>query len=296
MKIVILLFVVFQQLSARTALRFDKEGYIGLHADTTPLEEAFTICSWVKRLSFRHKFQYWFSYITTSNEQEIFITDTATGWLIQNMITREFETPSNKTEIEWHHICATWSFKNNVSSMYYDGMQVWAEKTGERKLAVPGGMIFGQWYDAKIVASCCYFGGELYDANIFSTQLTDKQVKELFAEGRCPKSAPSFMDDIFLSWVDLLVLDRPLGVTERELDEDDCKEVKKVTEEPESYGSSEEPVTDSSGKVEKHSIAQVEKTTEDQEKSGTHSAICTFFWPYLAILNLAKLVPVNIRE
>ena len=74
-------------------------------------------------------------------------------------------------------------------------------------------------YGGGDINSPNYFGGELYDTNIWSIQMTSSQVKEMFTQGRCSDYSLSFKDNSFLSWEDILLIERQGEVTERELEE-----------------------------------------------------------------------------
>ena len=227
MKGVILLIVVLQLISTHdvthTALKFTSTGYILMRPDMSPLRDALTICSWVKRTS-NHRSddrQYWLSYVASANYDEIVISDTAWFWLFSDDTTY---TQPTRTTNEWHQICTTWGYSTKTKNLYYDGEQIGTEGTGERKLNTPGSLMLGQLhkgFGGGRINSAHYFGGELYNTNIWSFQMTSSQVKEMFTQGRCSNYSLNFKDNSFLSWEDILLKDRQGGVTEIELEECD---------------------------------------------------------------------------
>ena len=122
-------------------------------------------------------------------------------------------------------MCFTWSFTTRTRNVYYDGQQIGTDGTrGRRKLNVPGTLLLGQLleYDGvENIENGYYFGGELFDTNIFSTQLSAGQVKKMFTQGRCGNYSQTFAEDIFLSWRDILRKERTGNVTEVQLEECD---------------------------------------------------------------------------
>ena len=226
MKGVILFYALSQLLSADerapTALKFSRTGYIYKQLDMSPLTDALTICSWVKRMS-NHKsiYQFWFNYVATTSTDEIAISDVPNAWLFKDQISYRGPTP---TINEWHQTCITWGYSTKTKYLYYDGEQIGSEGTGERKLKIPGAIMLGQIHyengGGEIVTSS-HFGGELYDTNIWSFQMTSSQVKEMFTQGLCSDYSLSFKDTSFLSWEDILLMEREGEVTEKEVE--DCR-------------------------------------------------------------------------
>ena len=227
MKGVILLIVALQLISTHdithTALKFSSTGYILMMPDMSPLRDALTICSWVKRMSNHYSTaQYWLSYVASANHNEILITDTARSFLFGDWINPD--RPPSRTTNEWHQICTTWGYSTKTKNVFYDGKQIGTERTGERKPRISGSLMLGQYqtgYGGESIHSAHYFAGELYNTNIWSFQMTSSQVKEMFTQGRCSNYSLNFKDNSFLSWEDILLKDRQGGVTEIELEECD---------------------------------------------------------------------------
>ena len=281
MEITIFFVVILQQVSARnnsrtTALRFGQDGFIFPQLDMSPLTEALTICTWLNRLTERGSIsQYWLSYVTQANWNEILISSTAHCWLFSDFISPKLESllPKRGTN-EWHHFCVTWGNSTRKKCMYYDGKKIGAKPTGERKLHVPGSLMFGQLHKSHglsgwSIDSCCPFQGELYDTNIFSTQLSADQVKEMFSQGLCSNYSLSFENDTLLSWEYILQMKRRGNVTARELGE--C--------EKEEYVGTTLPTPEEA--TEKYAEPD-EETTKKPVKNNTHAR--GIFWPFLAIV------------
>ena len=221
-KSLILFFAVFQLVSTRnttkTSLKFSSTGYILMQPDMSPLQEALTICSWVKRQS-NHldDSQYWLSYVTTANEDEIVISDAARFWMFGDETSY---SPPTLTTNEWHQICVTWGYSTKTKYVYYDGEEIGTEETGESKISIPGSLMLGQVHYGYSGRNSTHFNVELYNTTIWSTQLAGSQVKEVFTQGsQCSNNSLSFEDQIFISWEDVLLLDRQGEVTEIVLEE-----------------------------------------------------------------------------
>ena len=85
---------------------------------------------------------------------------------------------------EWHHICVTWNYSTRMRYTYYDGVQIGSGSTPSgRNPRTPGTLLLGQLlrgYGLQNIVNKYYFGGELFDTNIYIVQLTAEQVKEMF--------------------------------------------------------------------------------------------------------------------
>ena len=208
-----------------TSLRFGKDNtsYILIEEDMSPLKKEISICSWIKRM--RDDWddtQIWLSYGVSASAYEIVFSDMGLTLFLNH---RTQYTEPTRTTGEWHSMCLTWSFTTRTKNVYYDGQQIGTEGTrGRRTLIVPGTLLPGQLleYDGvENIENGYYFGGELFDTNIFSTQLSAGQVKEMFTRGRCGNYSQTFAEDIFLSWRDILRKERTGNVTEVQLEECD---------------------------------------------------------------------------
>jgi len=232
MRVLCVLIVIFQQLITAheyNALRFGKDdkSYILIEQDFSPLTSALSLCSWVKQMKAGNGPNYWLSYGVNTNPSELGFDDNAFNYLFSDATSH---TKPTRTIGKWHNMCLTWSLSTRTKRVYYDGEQIGRETTPSgRKLKVPGSLLLGHLHDkygVENIKSGYYFGGELYDANIFSTELSAAEVKEMFTQGRCAKYSQTFGENIFLSWRDILLKDRPGSVTEVELDECDTDEEK----------------------------------------------------------------------
>ena len=233
MEVVILVLVVLLTVQSHevsyTALRFgkDTESYVFMQpSDVNELTESFTVSSWVKKLSQHNKYnnQYWLSYVATDNSLEILITDTANGFFFYNYTASPAPAPSTG---DWHHICVSWSYASRSKRVYYDGVQIGSETTPSgRKLRAPGNLMLGQFhlnYPEESIVRTGYFGGELYETNVFKIQLTASQIQEMYTLGRCANKSETLKQSTYLSWEDILQVERNGNVTEVEMD--DCTHI-----------------------------------------------------------------------
>ena len=156
----------------------------------------------------------------TSNRQEILISDTARLYLFQYWTT--LTAPARSTG-EWHHICVSWSASSRSKQVYYDGVQIGSETTPSgRKLRVPGSLMLGQThsqYGGGGIYSSLYFGGELFETNVFKIQLTASQIQEMYTLGICANKSETLKQSTYLSWEDILQVERKGSVTEVEMEE-----------------------------------------------------------------------------
>ena len=187
------------------------------------MKKEISICSWIKRM--RDDWddtQIWLSYGVSASAYELVLSDMGRTLLFNHNI---HNTEPTRTTGEWHSMCFTWSFTTRTKNVYNDGQQIGTDEIrGRRKLNVPGTLLLGQVLQYNRVGSIrswAYFGGELFDTNIFSTQLSAGQVREMFTQGRCGNYSQTFAEDIFLSWRDILRKERTGNVTEVQLEECD---------------------------------------------------------------------------
>ena len=202
----------------------DNSSYILMSPDMSPLQEELTICSWIKRMSHHNSWnshaQLWLSYVASANQDEIVISDTGLYYLLGDATTY---ISQSLTIGQWHHICCTFSYRSRTKNVYYDGVRIGFEKTPSgRKLNIPGSLMLGQYhtgYGGGSIASNGYFGGEMFQTNIYSAELSSSQIQEMYSQGRCSNYTQNFSDVTFLSWEEILQQDRHGNVTEKALEE-----------------------------------------------------------------------------
>ena len=201
----------------RTILDFgqDAGSYIDMGTvNFTDLQEGFSVCSWVRRWSDHFSdYQFWVSYVgSTYEKDEVVISDAGyhslMGW---DSINPHIDS---RTIGSWNHMCLTCNFTAGRRGFFYNGRRVYeGPPEGERKFETTGVLRFGKknWHE---VSSLNYFGGELFDTNFFSTELSDDQIRRLYNEGGCSDYSKTFTDKTVLSWEDIVSHERTGNVTE----------------------------------------------------------------------------------
>ena len=257
--------LVWNDKYTRTALKFGEDGgsyiYMGF-VDFTAMEEDLTVCSWVRRMSSHFSiYQCWLSYVgTTHGTEEILISDAA----FSNLLNYDINYPTDTQTLgSWNHMCVTFSYSKRTVRSFYNG-ELFGQKntrTG-RKLDRTGSLMLGNYHlSGGRAAPGNYFGGELYDTNFLSVELSADQINDLYKAGRCSDYSDRFADDTVLSWEDIVALQRAatgnVTYVEFECDNDDPTE--ETTEETTEEATEE--VTEES--TEDSTEESTEKGTED---------------------------------
>merc|ERR1719396_312959 len=105
----------------------------------TPVEEAISVCSWIKQLTPTTRNGVVFHYRTIDSHLEITILDNLD---MTHLFTEYVPHRREPPESDWYHICLTWSFRSKTVTLYYNGAQEGTNKTqSNRKLYVTTGSI-----------------------------------------------------------------------------------------------------------------------------------------------------------
>ena len=199
------------------ALKFGDtlEDFIMFQPDMSPLQNALTVCSWVKSLS-SNSYPTWLSYATSSNDHEILITDNGiyNYFLGTNLDLRSKINPSKGT---WNHHCTSWSTSSNTRKVYFNGELV-GTTTTSRTLGLDGFLFFGNenHFDGGSRDTFEIFGGELFKVNFFAKELTGEEVLGMKEAGLCSDVEESYGRVRYLRWEDLLLEQRNGNITEVE--------------------------------------------------------------------------------
>ena len=183
-----------------------------------PLQNAFSICSWVKSLRSSGS-PSWLSYAAGSSANEILISDHGnynhifnSGWDLQSYFT----VPSGT----WYHYCYTWSSSSRTQKVYLNGQEIGSRSTASgRNLLTDGYLVIGNDQNGspgKGMGSEYIFGGELYKLNFFSKELSSSEVQEM-AKGMCSEVERTYGDVRSIKWEDILQRERNGDVTEVKL-------------------------------------------------------------------------------
>lgn len=217
----ILLFLTLPATSTQhSALSFGKNpfSYVLLPSFSPAQRASFSVCAWLTRHSNHLDFyQYWISYGVSDSFMEFGISDSGVSYMFGDGMLPKY--PWLRVG-EHHHVCYTWG--EGCAVVYYDGVEIGRDMTEEgRELITPGTLILGQFVSYSGVDNIekfRYFGGEMTGVNIFSGMLTEGEVGEIYRGGRCFDIISRFgRDNIFVSWQDVLQLERVGSVEEVEV-------------------------------------------------------------------------------
>ena len=178
-----------------------------MNPDMAPVEEGISICTWVHKLKSGDT-PYLLRYNAPGVLYDIVMRDSSHYF---NMLKQYTSTGITAPLNEWHHQCLTWSFATETTKFYYNGKLLKSATTPSgRKLKMGGSIAIGQAHlstnlEVDFFGQYFSFGGEIHDLNIFTIQLADEDVSELYEYGMCSQYVESLSKDMmFLKWDDLL--------------------------------------------------------------------------------------------
>ena len=198
-----------------TALRFNNDGnsYISFSPDISPMTQSFSICLWIKKLQ-SGLYPCAFAY----NYNEILIGDS--GYYnrvfgsssLDGQLTSKFTTPQGS----WYFYCSTWSLASRTNRIYHNGELVGTQTTNSgRTLQTGQTLILGNYSPGP---SGNEFGGEMYNLNIYSRELTASEVASLSENGLCTLIPESLEDYRKIKWEEILKLSRSGTVQDIDID------------------------------------------------------------------------------
>ncbi|XP_063685828.1 sushi, von Willebrand factor type A, EGF and pentraxin domain-containing protein 1-like isoform X2 [Bolinopsis microptera] len=218
------------------ALKFGDtlEDFIMFQPDMSPLQNALTVCSWVKSLSSNIR-PTWLSYATSSHQHEIWISDNGDrNYFLDSSL--DLSSEINPSKGTWYHYCTSWSTSSNTRKVYFNGELVGQGATPSRTFGLDGFLFFGNenHYDGGSRSASEIFGGELFKVNFFAKELTGEEVLEMKEAGLCSDVEESYGRVRYLRWEDLLLEQRNGNITEVEpgCPARTCPTEKEETEEP----------------------------------------------------------------
>ena len=187
-----------------TALKFgfDTSSYISYSPNVNPLTEKFSVCVWLRKL-YPGNSPCPFAY----KGMEIFVTDSGyfnrlfSSSSLDGVLTSKF-TPTAHT---WFLYCSTWSLASRTFRVYVNGLQVGTETTPSgRRLQTGGVLTLGNYTPG----SGHNFGGELFNFNMFSKDLTATEVAAMYSGGLCTEIPDQLEEYRVIKWEDILKLSR----------------------------------------------------------------------------------------
>ena len=115
--------------SSNTGLKFGETAldYVLLKPAVQPLEEAFSVCGWVRKLKSTGS-PYWFAYGSSVRpHQDVLIMD----YGYTNIFNVVFDLRSKVKEQlgNWKHWCVTWDLPSREFTVYYEGELLGSKET-----------------------------------------------------------------------------------------------------------------------------------------------------------------------
>ena len=208
--------------TSKKALKFGTKAsdYILINPDMTSLGDAFSVCSWVR--SYRTNGDpCWFSYaINIDIDNEITLSDFGgfdavfdDFWYLH---THFHELRGRQI---WFHYCTTWSSSSETYRAYLNGKQIGSTTTQSgRRLYAGGSLVLGNdqdSYNGWGMTDSQSFGGDLYNMNVFSEELSGAEVDEM-AGDRCSGVEKKHGETRVIKWEDVLTWNRHGNVTDIE--------------------------------------------------------------------------------
>ena len=108
--------------SRTVGLKFGEtaKDYVKFKPDMKPLEEAYSICTWAKKMRTDGSNRFWFSYGPSADTNEI--TLAILGYF--HVFGNGLDLKGNFTDSlngEWGHHCVTWAASSQAFRVYYQG-------------------------------------------------------------------------------------------------------------------------------------------------------------------------------
>ncbi|XP_063683902.1 uncharacterized protein LOC134818319 [Bolinopsis microptera] len=186
-----------------TALKFayDTNSYVSYSPDMTRLADKFSICLWIRQPQPRNTSPFGY------NSNELFMTDDGrynrlfgSSSLDGDLISK-FTSPVGT----WFMYCSTWSLASRTFRVYVNGELAGTQTTTSgRKLNTGGALVLGN----KYVNSGHKFGGEIYNFNIYSKELTATEVAAMSSAGLCTEIPEQLEEYRVIKWEDIVKLSR----------------------------------------------------------------------------------------
>ena len=184
-----------------------------------PLQDALSVCAWVKKLQSGSN-TIWFDYAMSTNGDAITLSDDEYWNTMVNQGTFEYRDMVTVTMGQWHHHCSTWERSTGRWRVYHDGTML-GERTSPGGTLVLGGYIVigNEAYSGGLngAGPGYRFGGELTKLNIFSKELSAEEVREMWEGGICSNVEMEHQNSRYIKWEDILTWERTGTVTETDL-------------------------------------------------------------------------------
>ena len=163
--------------------------YVTFSPDMRPFTEAFSLCSWIRKLRSQSEEPTWFSYAASNSlSNEIFINDDGTNNYVFHSYNANLKSQAGVVVGDWYHYCLCWDYTSRTANIYHNGRQTGSYSTPSgRRLTINGRVVLGQDQDTVggDFETIQAFGGELQKLNIYSKKLSSTEVGDMYSAGRC---------------------------------------------------------------------------------------------------------------
>ncbi|XP_063676256.1 uncharacterized protein LOC134812682 [Bolinopsis microptera] len=199
--------------SDETGLKFGNDGYslISFQPDMASLSEKFTFCLWIRTKTSESTYQIPFAY----EQDELFIDSIKSGNRNRYRLFGSTGHVSSEHIPEmgtWYQYCGTWSLASRTFRAYVNGALAGTLITSAgRKLKTGGTFVLGDYLDSVAsgrATGSCDFGGEMYNLNLFSKELTGTEIAALSADGLCTPLPDQLDEYRVIRWEEVLELTR----------------------------------------------------------------------------------------
>ena len=200
--------------------------YIMYRPDMGPLQNAFSVCSWVRSLNTNY-YPTWMSYAVSGSTNEIFVSADGYYNIIFGSYTVNLQSRLSGLAGTWYHYCMTWNYLSRTRRIYLNGQQIHTTTTSSgRRLPTGGYLVIGNDQNGDDPGTSGFgadyiFGGELYKLNLFSKELSSSEVLEM-SRDKCSEIELTYGDVRSIKWEEILQRSRNGDV--REIDSG-CREV-----------------------------------------------------------------------
>ena len=203
--------------NSHRALRFGntKSDYIVYQPNMAPLQNAFSVCFWARSLRTSGQCgPHIISYEGGGFSNEIVISDEGGC----NHIFGSNFALSSKHSVQpgtWFHYCYTWSYLSLTQIVYLNGQIIGSRSTPSGRTLRNGGyLVLGNdaGSDGQGMSQYYIFGGELYQLNFFSKEMSSSEVEEM-SRDKCSGEERSHGSKRVIKWEDILSLTRNGDVT-----------------------------------------------------------------------------------
>ena len=116
----------------------------------------------------------------------------------------------------WYHYCLTWSLSSQTQRVYVNGQLIGSRTTSSGRTFRNGGyLVIGNdaGSSGSSMSTTYMFGGELYQLNFFSKELSSSEVQAI-ARDKCSGVEKTYGDVRSIKWEDIISKPRNGNVTE----------------------------------------------------------------------------------